>query len=95
MIAIQIEALIASRKALWGRRITLTEVSHVTGISRMTLNRMMRHEGYSTVTDHLDKLCAFFQCDISELLTYVPDQPLSSKHCLVKALPNASMAVAA
>lgn len=95
MIAIQIEALIASRKALWGRRITLTEVSSATGISRMTLHRMMRSEGYSTVTDHLDKLCAFFQCDISELLTYVPDQQPSDQPLATSGHPHANLAVAA
>ncbi|HQN64125.1 MAG TPA: helix-turn-helix transcriptional regulator [Methylophilus sp.] len=73
MIYIQIEQVIKQKKAAWGRKITLNEIAIATGISRTTLFRMMKNEGYSTVTDHLDKLCAFFGCEIQELVKYVPD----------------------
>ena len=72
MIHLQIKELIAAKTAQWGRRITLLEVANATGISRMTLNRMMRQQGYNTVTDHLDKLCTYFQCDLNELVRYTP-----------------------
>jgi putative transcriptional regulator len=72
MIHLQIKELIAAKSAQWGRRITLLEVANATGISRMTLNRMMRQQGYNTVTDHLDKLCTYFQCDLNELVRYTP-----------------------
>ena len=68
MIQLQIKALIASRSMQWGRKVTINEIAHSTGISRMTLNRMMRLEAYSTVTDHLDKLCDFFECEVQELV---------------------------
>jgi len=74
MIHLQIKELIAAKAAQWGRRITLLEVADATGISRMTLNRMMRHQGYNTLTDHLDKLCAYFQCDLNDLVRYVPSK---------------------
>lgn len=72
MIYIQIKELIQAKKAEWGRKITLNEVADSTGISRMTLFRMINNQGYNTVTDHLDKLCAFFECEIHELVKYVP-----------------------
>lgn len=72
MIHLQIKELIAAKTAQWGRRITLLEVANATGISRMTLNRMMRQQGYNTVTDHLDKLCTYFQCDLNDLVRYTP-----------------------
>ena len=72
MIHLKIKELIAAKAAQWGRRITLLEVANATGISRMTLNRMMRQQGYNTVTDHLDKLCTYFQCDLNELVRYTP-----------------------
>jgi len=78
MIYLQIKEVIASRKAKWGRRITLTEVSNATGISRMTLSRMIRRQGHSTVTNHLDKLCNYFQCDLNELVRYEPSQSFQS-----------------
>ena len=81
MIYIKIQALIQAKKAQWGRKITLTEVADATGISRMTLFRMTRNQGYNTVTDHLDKLCAFFECELHELVKYVP----SSLSCIQEA----------
>lgn len=81
MIHLQIKELIAAKTAQWGRRITLLEVANATGISRMTLNRMMRQEGYSTVTDHIDKLCTYFQCDLNELVRYTPSASVANdKH---------------
>jgi putative transcriptional regulator len=86
MIHLQIKELIAAKTAQWGRRITLLEVANATGISRMTLNRMMRQQGYNTVTDHLDKLCTYFQCDLNELVKYVPSQSATNdKHATLIA----------
>lgn len=73
MIYIQIKDVMKAKKIAWGRRITLNELAKATGISRMTLSRMVNNQGYSTVTNHLDKLCAFFECELHELIKYVPD----------------------
>jgi putative transcriptional regulator len=73
MIYIQIKELMQKKRAAWGRNITLSEVAVATGISRTTLFRMMKNTGYSTVTDQLDKLCTFFECEIQELVKFVPD----------------------
>jgi putative transcriptional regulator len=73
MIYLQITELIKAKKTQWGRKITLSEIAEATGISRMTLSRMIHNQGYSTLTDHLDKLCTFFECEIFELVKYVPD----------------------
>ncbi|MGV3582937.1 MAG: helix-turn-helix domain-containing protein [Methylophilus sp.] len=80
MIYIQIKELIQTNKAQFGRKITLNEVSTATGISRMTLFRMMKNNGYNTLTDHLDKLCTFFECEIHELVKFVPDSQLNSQN---------------
>ena len=82
MIHLQIKELIATKTAQWGRRVTISEVAEATGISRMTLNRMMRHQGYNNITDHLDKLCTYFQCDLSELVRYVPSTVASNDNNL-------------
>jgi putative transcriptional regulator len=77
MIHIQIKEMIEAKSIAWGRRITFNELAEVTGISRMTLSRMINHEGYSTVTSHLDRLCAFFECELHDLIRYSPDnQPI-------------------
>jgi putative transcriptional regulator len=82
MIYLQISELIQAKKSQSGRKVTLTEVSDATGISRMTLFRMMKNHGYNTVTDHLDKLCQFFECEIHELVKYVPDENPILQHSI-------------
>ena len=77
MIYIQIQEVMKAKRIAWGRKITLCEVAIATGISRTTLFRMMKNEGYSTVTDQLDKLCTFFECEIQELVKFVPDSRLT------------------
>jgi putative transcriptional regulator len=79
MIYIQIKEVMKQKRAAWGRKITLCEVAIATGISRMTLSRMIHNQGYSTLTEHLDKLCTFFECEIQELVKYVPDSQLSAQ----------------
>ena len=76
MIYIQIQDLLKAKAKSIGRKITLNEVAAHTGISRVTLFRIMKNQGYSTVTDHLDKLCTFFECEIHELVKFVPDNQL-------------------
>jgi putative transcriptional regulator len=55
------------------RRITIQEVAEATGINRMTLSKILNHRGYSTGTDILDKLCAYFGCRLEELAEHVPE----------------------
>ena len=72
MIELRLKEMIANKMSKERRRITMTEIANVTGISRMTLNRMVRNRSYNTVTDHLDKLCTFFECRIEDLVRFVP-----------------------
>ena len=74
MIYIEIKEMMKAKAAAWGRKITLNELASATGISRMTLSRMINNRGYSTVTSHLDKLCQFFECELHELIKYEPEQ---------------------
>ncbi len=78
MIYIQIQDVLKVKRKAWGRKITLCEVAIATGISRTTLFRIMKNEGYSTVTDQIDKLCTFFECEIHELVKFVPDSQLNT-----------------
>ena len=78
MLRFRLSELIAEKQFSEGRRVTINEVSEVTGINRMTLSRMMNRKGYSTVTDNLDKLCDFFDCPISDLVVHVKESPDAS-----------------
>lgn len=74
MIRYHLKELIAEKEFQEKRRITVSEVAQETGINRMTLSKMMNHQGSSTVTDNLDKLCNYFDCEIEKLITHVKDK---------------------
>ncbi|MGK0371305.1 MAG: putative transcriptional regulator [Glaciecola sp.] len=56
------------------KRITLKEVQEKTKIGRATLTRIANEPGYSVSTNTIDKLCDYFDCDVSDLLVRVPDR---------------------
>jgi len=56
------------------RRITLSQVSQDTGISRATLTRISNVPGYNTNTDTLAALCRYFQCGPGDLLELRDEQ---------------------
>jgi putative transcriptional regulator len=74
MIRFKIQELMAQRQFESGKRITLIEIAESTGINRMTISRMINTKGYSTVTENLDKLCAYFDCRIEDIIEYVADE---------------------
>lgn len=56
----------------------MLELSQATGINRVTLSKMVNQLGYSTVTDNLDKLCAYFGCRIEQLAEYIASDTTST-----------------
>lgn len=77
MIQIHIRQLLDIKQEQLGKHISLTEISKKTGISRMTLHRTLKCQQYKLSTDSIDKLCSFFECDLNDLVRYVPDQDAS------------------
>lgn len=73
MIRFRIQELLAEMHFSKGKRVTLLELSQATGINRVTLSKMVNQRGYNTVTDNLDRLCKFFDCELSQLAEYVPE----------------------
>jgi len=57
-----------------GRVITVNEVSDATGISRITLSRIINQRGYNTGTENVDRLCRYFGCQAGEVIEYVEDE---------------------
>lgn len=53
-----------------GRQITVSDVSHETGVSRSTLTRISNTPGYNTNTETIDLLCRYFNCAPGELLEF-------------------------
>lgn len=71
MIRFRLKEMLADKAFAEGRRITLEEVSKQTGIHRTTLSKIANVKGYNTTTDNLDKLCAYFGCDLCALAEFV------------------------
>lgn len=72
MLRFKIKEMIAKKEFAEGRRITIGEVAEATGLHRMTLSKMINQKGYNTGTNNLDRLCLYFDCQIDELVEYVP-----------------------
>lgn len=79
MIRIRLKQLLDDKAFAEGRRITLNEVSEVTGVARATINRIANKPGYNTTTDNIDALCRYFACTPCELLEYVVKPPAKSR----------------
>lgn len=77
MLRFKLKERIADKEFREGRRISLIEVAAETGIGRITLSRML-NRGNHVRSDTLDRLCAYFECRIEELVEYVPAAPTSS-----------------
>jgi len=73
MLKFKFKQLIAEKEFKDGHTVTITDIAKATGINRMTLSKIANRKGYSTVTDNLDKLCAYFGCEVSDLVEYVED----------------------
>lgn len=71
LLRFKIKDLISKKSFDEDRRITIGEVAEETGVSRVTLSKMANQKGYNTVTDNLNKLCAYFKCGIDELVEFV------------------------
>lgn len=73
MFRFHLKSLLADKEFKEGRRITLIEVAEATGLNRMTLSKVANNKRAAVNSDVLDKLCAYFECRIEELVTHVPD----------------------
>ena len=72
MIRFRLKELMAEREFKENRVITLAEVAEATGIHRVTLSKIANNRGYHTGTDILDRLCAYFGCQVGDLVVHVP-----------------------
>jgi len=53
---------------------SLAELARVTGLNRRTLTNIYDEKTKGIDYATINALCAFFDCTISDLLEYVPDQ---------------------
>lgn len=73
MLRYKLKERIAAREFAERRRIPIIEIANATGITRNTLSKMLNSFGVSVRSENLDRLCAYFECKIEDLVEYVPD----------------------
>ena len=73
MIRFKVSEQVAKKAFSESRRLTLQMVADETGISRVTLSKLRNKADYSTGTDVVNTLCAYFECQVQDLLVYVAD----------------------
>lgn len=78
MLRYKVRELLAEKSFVENRRITFKELCDVSGVSRQTLTRMVNQRGYITGTDTLEKLCAYFNCGVGEVLEFVPNDRIDN-----------------
>ena len=65
---------------------TQSEVSATTGITRPTLLSLIRNDNQSIKYETINKLCSYFNIDMSELLIYSPVE-VELKEILIEEFP--------
>lgn len=73
MLRYKVRELLAEKCFKEDRRVTFKELSADSGISKQTLTRMVNQRGYITGTDQIDKLCAYFNCSVGEVMEFVTE----------------------
>lgn len=71
MLRYKLKELIADKEFRERRRVTVQELAQATGITRNTLSKMLNQHGASVRSENLDRLCAYFDCRIEQLVEYV------------------------
>lgn len=74
MLRFKLRERIADLEFKQRRRITLQEIAEESGVSRMTLSKMINQHGAVVRSDVIDALCKYFQCEVQDLVQYVDNK---------------------
>lgn len=73
MIQFHFKQLLADKEFKEKRSISILEVTEKTGVSRVTISKIANSKGdYNTTTDHIEKVCLYFECTPNDLMTIIP-----------------------
>lgn len=73
-IKLRVRELLAQREDRENRRIRLTEIAQITGISVNTLTPMLNNQTDRVSLEALAKLCDYFHCTPAEMLRYSAEE---------------------
>jgi putative transcriptional regulator len=61
------------RQLLWDKELTAVAVHRATGISQSIISEIIHNKRVNVGLDIINKLCIFLECDISDILEFIPD----------------------
>jgi len=73
MIISKLKALISHKEQITGERVGYRAVAQATGMSTTTITKVANGTFANIGKSTLDRLCAYFDCAVGDLLEYVPD----------------------
>lgn len=56
------------------KRLTQADLANSTGIRPNTINDLYHELAIHVKLEHLDKICEVLECDLSELIEYIPNR---------------------
>ncbi len=74
MIRFKLGEVMEKKRFADGKRFSITEIAAATGLSRVTLSKILNQKGYGTGTDTIDRLCQFFECKVEDLMEHLPEE---------------------
>jgi putative transcriptional regulator len=74
-IVCRIKILIAEKETEEGRSISYRDIRDATSISQNALSDLAQGKTTRYYANTLIKLCEYFNCQVGDLLVYVPDEP--------------------
>ncbi|MGM0915431.1 MAG: helix-turn-helix domain-containing protein [Pseudomonadota bacterium] len=57
------------------RKMKIVDVARETGLNRNTVTLLYKETAQRIDLEALEKLCQLFQCEVGDLLEYVPEEP--------------------
>lgn len=74
MLRYRVAELIAEKKFIEGKVVTISEIADATAVSRRILSALVNNRRDANPTaETLEKLCRYFGCGVGQLVEYVPD----------------------
>lgn len=71
-------------RMLGEKRITQAELSRQTGIRPSTISDIYNEMSERLNVEHLDRICEYLDCSISDLIEYIPNKQKKTGEFLIK-----------
>lgn len=71
-------------RILGEKRITQAELARQTGIRPSTISEIYNEIAERLNINHIDRICEYLDCDVTDLIEYIPDKQKKTGRFLIK-----------